>query len=150
MIIRRMRPEDLDETVAVWERARWESLPWLEERMGYSHRDNLGFFRDRVIVENEVWLAVEGDAIVGLLAVQPGRLDRLYVEPGLQRQGIGTALLHLRHQPRPRERARRQVRVGPRGLSASQSGAPGPSDAGGNASGSSSDAVDTSIRSPSG
>ena len=93
MIIRRMRPEDLDETVAVWERARWESLPWLEERMGYSHRDNLGFFRDRVIVENEVWLAVEGDAIVGLLAVQPGLLDRLYVEPGLQRQGIGTALL---------------------------------------------------------
>ena len=88
-----MRPQELETTVAVWERARWQSLPWLEERMGHSHEDNLGFFRDRVALENEVWLAVEGDLIVGLLAVQPGLLDRLYVEPGRQRQGIGSALL---------------------------------------------------------
>ena len=88
-----MRPEELEQTVAVWERARWQSLPWLEERMGYSHEQNLDFFRDRVAAENEVWLAVRDEVIVGLLAVQPGRLDRLYVEPSRQHQGIGTALL---------------------------------------------------------
>ena len=31
---------------------------------------------------------------MGLLAVQPGLLDRLYVEPERQRQGIGSVLLN--------------------------------------------------------
>ena len=44
--IRRARPEDLEDAVGVWERARRDAQPWLEERMSYSHEQNLRYFRD--------------------------------------------------------------------------------------------------------
>ena len=92
--IRRARPEDLDAAVGVWERARWDTQqPRLQERMQYSHEDNLGHFRDVVMRQNEVWLAIEGDEIVGLLAVGEHKVDQLHVDPRCQGRGVGTALL---------------------------------------------------------
>ena len=92
--IRRARPEDLETAVGVWERARWDAQqPWLQERMKYSHEDNLRHFRDVVMRENEVWLAVEHDEVVGLLALGEHKIDQLHVEPRCQGRGVGTALL---------------------------------------------------------
>jgi ribosomal protein S18 acetylase RimI-like enzyme len=91
--IRLARPADLEPAVALWERSRREAQPWLEERMGHSHEDNLRHFRDVVMRRNEVWLAVEGTEIVGLLALDRGHIDQLHVEPSRQGRGIGTALL---------------------------------------------------------
>ncbi len=91
--IRRARPEDLEAAVGVWERARWDAQPWLEERMNYSHEDNLRHFRDVVARECNVWLAIEEGEIAGLLALCQSHLDQLYVEPRCQGRGIGTALL---------------------------------------------------------
>jgi len=92
---------DLEATVALWERSRWDSQPWLEVRMGHLHEDNLRHFRDVVSAENEVWLAWEAGVVVGLLAMDEGKIDQLYVEPGRQGRGIGSALLQ-----RARERWR--------------------------------------------
>jgi ribosomal protein S18 acetylase RimI-like enzyme len=61
--------------------------------MKYSHEDNLRHFRDVVMRENEVWLAVEDDGIVGLLAIGEQKVDQLHVEPRCQGRGVGTALL---------------------------------------------------------
>ena len=92
--IRCARPEDLEAAVGVWERARWDAQqPWLEERMKYSHEDNLRHFRDVVMRENEVWLAVEDNEIVGFLALGDHKVDQLHVEPRCQGRGVGTALL---------------------------------------------------------
>ncbi|MEN8183280.1 MAG: GNAT family N-acetyltransferase [Myxococcota bacterium] len=78
----------------MWERARWDAQqPWLAERMKYSHEDNLRHFRDVVMSENEVWLAVEDNEIVGLLAFGEHKVDQLHVEPRCQGRGVGTALL---------------------------------------------------------
>jgi ribosomal protein S18 acetylase RimI-like enzyme len=100
--IRRARPEDLDAAVGVWERARWDAQqPWLEERMKYSHEGNLRHFRDVVMHENEVWLAVEDDAVVGLLALGEHKVDQLHVEPRCQGRGVGTALLDRAKQLSP-------------------------------------------------
>jgi GNAT superfamily N-acetyltransferase len=80
--------------VGVWERARWDAQQaWLVQRMKYSHEDNLRHFRDVVMRENKVWLAVEDDEIVGLLALGEHRIDQLHVEPRCQGRGVGTALL---------------------------------------------------------
>lgn len=46
-----------------------------------------------VILQNQVWLAVERDQIVGLLALTKGDLDQSYVDPRCQGRGIGTRLL---------------------------------------------------------
>lgn len=91
--LRPLIPADLEAAVGVWERARWEAQPWLEERMGYSHGDNLRHFREVVVPRNDVWLAVERNRVVGFLAVAAGHIDQLYVDPEFQRQGVGTALL---------------------------------------------------------
>ena len=92
--LRRARPDDLEAAVGVWERARWDAQqPWLVERMKYSHEDNMRHFRDVVMPENEVWLAVEDDEVVGLLALGEHKVDQLHVEPRCQGRGVGTALL---------------------------------------------------------
>ena len=76
------------------ERARWDAQqPRLKQRMKYSHEDNLRHFRDTVMRENEVWLAVDGNEIVGLLALGEHKVDQLHVEPRWQGRGVGTALL---------------------------------------------------------
>jgi ribosomal protein S18 acetylase RimI-like enzyme len=91
--IRRMRAEEFEQTVAVWERSRWDAQPWLEERMSWAHESNLGHFRDVVTREFEVWVAIDAGEVVGLLAVGDGRVDQLYVDPPHQGRGVGSALL---------------------------------------------------------
>lgn len=101
--IRRACPEDLEAAVGVWERARWDAQqPRLAERMKYSHEDNVRHFRDVVMRENEVWLAIEDDEIVGLLALGDQKIDQLHVDPGFQGRGVGTALLGRAKELSPR------------------------------------------------
>jgi GNAT superfamily N-acetyltransferase len=38
-------------------------------------------------------VATDGDDVVGLAALSPGRLEQLYLHPGRRRKGIGTLLL---------------------------------------------------------
>ncbi len=98
-----MEPDEAEQTVAMWERSRWESLPWLERRLGHSHEDNLRFFLETVMQENEVWVADSGGRVVGLLAVRGSLVDRLYVEPEWQRRGVGRALLEKARELSPTE-----------------------------------------------
>jgi ribosomal protein S18 acetylase RimI-like enzyme len=99
--IRRATLSDIEATVAVWERARWDAQPWLEERMGHSHEDNLRHFRDVVMRDDTVWLAIDGHEVVGLLALGERLVAHLYVEPARQGRGIGTALLDLAKRDAP-------------------------------------------------
>lgn len=88
-----MASEDLEAAVAVWERSRRDAQPWLEERMGYSHDDNLRHFRDVVARETDVWVAHRDDSIVGLLAMTSRQIDQLYVDPSHQNLGVGSSLI---------------------------------------------------------
>lgn len=93
LIIRQYEPDDLDATVGVWERSRWDAQRWIEERMGYSHDDNVRYFRDVLSQHARVWLAVADGAVVGLMAIAENRIEQLFIEPGRQGQGIGSALM---------------------------------------------------------
>jgi ribosomal protein S18 acetylase RimI-like enzyme len=61
--------------------------------MRYTHEDSLRHFREVVMRENEVWLALEDDEVVGLLVIGGHKVDQLHVEPRCQGRGIGTSLL---------------------------------------------------------
>jgi len=56
---------------------------------------------DEVVRTREVWVAERSGRLVGLLVLDTAFLDQLYVRPGSQRLGIGTALLDLAKALRP-------------------------------------------------
>jgi ribosomal protein S18 acetylase RimI-like enzyme len=128
--IRKLRPEQVETTVDVWVRARWDAQPWLEERLGYTNDQNLVYFRDVICVEHEVWAAVDGATVLGLMALTGGEIDQLHVAPEFQGQGVGSALLTKAHDLSPEwlslfthqrnEKARRFYEA--RGFSATQFG----------------------------
>ena len=91
--IRAFQPGDLEEVVEVWEGARRVAFPWLAGERGYSHDDNLGYFRDEVFRRSTLWVAVAGGRVVAMMALAGRSLDHLYVAPGRQGEGIGDALL---------------------------------------------------------
>jgi GNAT superfamily N-acetyltransferase len=53
------------------------------------------YFRERVFRACEVWGAFEEQTLVGIIAFRRDWIDQLYVLPGAQRAGIGTALLEI-------------------------------------------------------
>ena len=88
-----MRPDEPEQVVRIWRRSREDAQPWLEARMAHSDADDLRHFRDVVATENEVWVAAASGAPVALMALRPGFIDQLYVDPSAQKLGVGTALL---------------------------------------------------------
>lgn len=59
------------------------------------------WFGSAVVGHREVWVAEADGALVGLLVLDEAFLDHLYVRPGQQRRGVGTALLDLAKARRP-------------------------------------------------
>lgn len=88
-----MRHEEVEPVVRMWRRSRDESRPWLEARMSYTQADDLGFFRDVLMREAEIWVVAEAASPCGLLALCGTYVHQLYVDPSVQRTGVGSALL---------------------------------------------------------
>ncbi len=63
--------------------------------------DAYRWFGTEVVGHREIWVAERAGELVGLLVLDVAFLDQLYVRPGAQRQGIGTALLDLAKALRP-------------------------------------------------
>ena len=93
IVISEMKAGQMLEAVDVWVRSRWDAEPWLEERMAYTEQQNFTFFRDVICERNEIWVALDGEHVVGVIAFSGGEVDQLHVAPSRQQQGIGTALL---------------------------------------------------------
>jgi putative acetyltransferase len=53
------------------------------------------FYSDDVMQKDELWGIFDGNALRGFIALLPGWIDHLYVDPAAHRQGIGTALVQF-------------------------------------------------------
>lgn len=53
------------------------------------------FYRDELMVKDELWGVFERQKLQGFIALLPGWIDHLYVDPALHRSGIGSALVDL-------------------------------------------------------
>ena len=60
-----------------------------------------GFVRNKMIPSFETWVAIEGDVIIGLLALEDDWVNQLYLLPGRTGEGIGSELLSLAKDRRP-------------------------------------------------
>ena len=59
-------------------------------------------FRDVIAARCSIWVAAHNHLIVANLAMQDAYIDRLYVDPPMQRKGFGRLLLELARQLHPR------------------------------------------------
>lgn len=89
LIIRLMQPQHLAEASRVWHESRSVGEPWLPGRpLAHSEAELREIDR-----RYTVWIAVDGAAVRGLMAIGPSYVDQLYVKPGHWARGIGTLLL---------------------------------------------------------
>jgi putative acetyltransferase len=59
------------------------------------------FYRDTVLTDCLVWGAFESGLLQGHIALRPGWIDHLYVDPDAQGRAIGTGLLSLAQSQQP-------------------------------------------------
>jgi GNAT superfamily N-acetyltransferase len=82
---------DMDAAALVHRTAFDRALPWLAGR--HTPAEDRRFYRERLFPSCRIWGALEGVAMLGVIAFREDWVDQLYVLPHAQRRGIGTALL---------------------------------------------------------
>lgn len=60
-----------------------------------------GWIRDRLIPTQETWVAIDGERVVGMMAITPGHLEQLYVAPDRLGDGIGRRFVDLAKERSP-------------------------------------------------
>jgi len=91
--IRAYLDQDFEALTELWHHVNRASYPYVAVHQAYTLEEARAYFRERVLGECRVWLAVDGDGPLGLIAVKEDWIDQLCVAPVAQRQGIGAALL---------------------------------------------------------
>lgn len=89
--LRRATAGDAEAVARVHTKSRAEAMPWLA--VVHGEAETVAYFRDVVLARGDAWVATDGDAVLGFAAVADGILEHLYVVPGAQRRGVGSALL---------------------------------------------------------
>jgi putative acetyltransferase len=70
----------------------------------HSAEDDLRFVRERLMSENQIWVAEAGGAVVGYIVFNDGWVSHLFVHPEHQGRGIGgTLLAHVMADGRERQ-----------------------------------------------
>ena len=100
-LIRRYNPTDEKAVADVWHRAGLAEYTYLPTWQAFSLKDARRVFREVIAADCEIWVRVEGDVVIGFLALDGDFLDRLYVDPVWQGQGRGRELLACAKRLRP-------------------------------------------------
>ena len=91
--VRPMRDDEVDEVVRVWHESKKVAYPYLPTQQGLTLEDDDRIFRRYILPRDAFWVAHDGAGIAGFLGMQGDYIDRLYVLPDRQGQGVGSALM---------------------------------------------------------
>lgn len=97
--IRQAATSDIAEVAELFIASQADAVPFL--RKLHADQETRAFIANQVFTQCEVWVAVEGARIVGMMALNGTHLDHLYLLPGEYRRGIGTKLLVKAKQRSP-------------------------------------------------
>ena len=89
-MIRRYADSDLDAVLDVWYRASLIAHSFLPDEFFDTERRLLA---DEWLPQSETWVAEVGDTVVGFLSLVGPEVGGLFVDPDLQRQGVGRNLM---------------------------------------------------------
>ena len=97
--IRLIEPTEIRATAKVWQDSQRAAYTWFREDQRHPFDDALRFFRESVCERCDVWVAIDQERVVGLLALEGATIDHLFVDPGHWELGIGSRLLeHAKDQ----------------------------------------------------
>ena len=94
---------DFDFLVRRWHETNLASYPYCAEHQRHSLDEAFAFFRGKVLVQCEVWVAEAPGELLGLIALRAPWIDQFAVFPEHQRRGVGTTLLRKAKERSPRE-----------------------------------------------
>lgn len=102
VVLRRAEPADAAAVADVWIASFTDALPTV--RRAHDDDDVRGWVRSHLVPETECWVAVgEGEGggeVLAMMALSPGWIDQLYVEPAAQGRGLGGTLVRLARRRR--------------------------------------------------
>ncbi len=103
MEVRSLRDEDIEEVIGIWHDSRKATHTWIgiEVERGVTLEVSARIFREHIASRCEIWVAERGQELLGFLALSGSYIDRMYVRPGGQRRGVGTALLEKAQELSP-------------------------------------------------
>lgn len=92
MQIRAIKDEEIDDVAELWHSSGQAAYGFIPTWATFTLERARQAFRDGIIASCDVWVADDG-TVAGYMALKGSYLDRLYVHPDRQRQGVGTRLL---------------------------------------------------------
>jgi GNAT superfamily N-acetyltransferase len=93
-VIRNYDEQDFEPVTLLWRRSRELSLPEFQLEKGHSFIEDQDYFRNHILAENKVWVAISIDRLIGFMAIKGDFIDCLYIDPAFWRMGIGKAFLN--------------------------------------------------------
>jgi GNAT superfamily N-acetyltransferase len=97
-----LRPAGSSDAAAiadVWLRSFDAALPTV--RRAHADDEVRGWIRDVLVPLHDSWVAEADGAVVGVLALSPGWLDQLYLDPAWRGRGIGDRFVALAQRRQP-------------------------------------------------
>jgi putative acetyltransferase len=91
--IRLMKPSEIETTARMWQDSQRAAYTWFRDDQRHPFDAALEFFRGSICKRCDVWVAVEVDRVVGLLALEGDTIDHLFVAPDDWGIGLGSRLL---------------------------------------------------------
>jgi len=101
-LIRPYKSDDFAAVTTLWRRAREQALPDFQRRKGHTFEEDQAYFRDMILVENDVWVLEMDWRPLAFMAIRDDFIDQLYVHPDYQRLGFGESLLAKARELSPR------------------------------------------------
>jgi GNAT superfamily N-acetyltransferase len=93
-MIRLYQEKYCDLIFQIWLDASEFAMPGLASRAGFTKESMFDYFKNTIVVENQIWIYEKENQPVAFLALENEFIDRLYVLPNLHRQNIGTTLIN--------------------------------------------------------
>lgn len=99
LVLRRAGSADAAGVADVWLRSFDAALPTV--RRAHPDDDVRRWVRDVLVPGDDTWVAEVEGAVVGVLALSPGWLDQLYLDPRFRGRGIGDRCVALAQERQP-------------------------------------------------